>query len=341
MAQQAKGLAEFVAEEDLRGIIRKLQQQLARAKVRNEELAEATVTACKEAVVALGPMPPVDKPARDVRKKGAEVALWDMGDWQGGKRTVGYNSDVMVQRVEYFWNRAERITDIQRADHPVKKVAIIFGGDMMEGLFQFPTQAFEIDSTLFTQFTNVSTLLVRTVRQALSMYDEVEVFAEWGNHGRIGSKRETIPRSDNMDRMCYEMARQLLASEKRLRWVDCPDDIQRCSIGNYRFLVIHGDEVGRNGYVSQATMINHVNRWKSGALNPWFNFQDVYCHHYHRHAEEPMANGEGRIFWTGSTESENRYANETLAADSIPSQRIHFIDTEKGRVTSQHKIFLD
>ena len=163
--------------------------------------------------------------------------------------------------------------------------------------------------------------------------------AEWGNHGRIGSKRDNVPRSDNFDRMCYELARQLLIGEKRLNWQDCPDDIQRIQIGNYKALLIHGDEVGRNGFASPGAIVQHANRWRSGAY-PW-DFRDVYIGHYHTHAEWPMANGEGSVYQTGSTESDNRYAGVMLAASATPSQRLHFIDPVKGRVTAAYKVWLD
>jgi hypothetical protein len=63
-------------------------------------------------------------------------------------------------------------------------------------------------------------------------------------------------------------------------------------------------------------------------------------HHYHTHYEHALANGEGTMFGTGSTESENRYANVMLAASAIPSQRLNFVDPDKGRVTA-YKVLLD
>ena len=253
--------------------------------------------------------------------------------------TTSYNSEVMAERVIRFCHKAESITKIQRADHPVRRCYILFGGDMGEGLFNFPTQAFEIDATIFGQYVSVSKLIVQTVQFALRVYDHVTVVAEWGNHGRIGSKRDAVPRSDNFDRMIYELSRQLLAGESRLTWEDCPEDIQRVEIGAYRALLIHGDEVGRGGFASRNTMIGHGNRWKAGAY-PW-SFRDIYIGHYHVHAQEPLADGLGSLYWTGSTESDNRYARDMLAASASPSQRLHFIDKERGRVSAIYQIWLE
>jgi hypothetical protein len=337
-----KKLPEGIESDDvkeLRNALFRIQKQLIKAKTKTEDLVEATHQAAYDAMLAMGPITPIEQKTIKVGKGKPEVALWHMTDWQGAKKTTTYNSQVMRTRVLEFAQKAVRITEIHRANHPVKDCYILFGGDMVEGLFNFPNQVFEIDSTLFEQYVNVSRLCVDVVRYALANYEKVTVVPEWGNHGRIGSKRDNVPRSDNFDRMCYELARQLLAGEKRLTWQECPDDIQRVQIGEYRALVIHGDEVGRNGFASPATIVQHINRWRSGSY-PW-EFRDVYIGHYHTHAEWALANGLGSVYQTGSTESDNRYAGVMLAATATPSQRLHFIDPIKGRVTAGYKIWLD
>jgi hypothetical protein len=324
---------------ELRKALIRIQKQLLKTKQKTDELVEATYQASFDAMLTLGAVPITPAPTLPKGNKTNEVALWHLTDWQGAKQTTTYNSEVMKQRVMSFAQKAVRITEIQRADHPVNDCVIMFGGDMVEGLFNFPSQVFEIDSTLFEQYVNVSRLCVDVVRFALTNYNNVKVIPEWGNHGRIGSKRDNVPRSDNFDRMCYELARQLLQGEKRLTWEDCPEDIQRVEIGNYRALLIHGDEVGRNGFASPGAIVQHANRWRSGAY-PW-DFRDVYIGHYHTHAEWAMANGQGSVYQTGSTESDNRYAGVMLAASATPSQRLHFIDPVKGRVTASYKVWLD
>lgn len=318
-----------------------LQRQLRQAKAKVDDLAEATYRGARDATVALGPIKPVSAPAKDSRRKEKEAALWHLTDWQGSKVTESYDSDVMRSRVMLFCNKAARITEIQRADHPVTHCTIMFGGDMVEGLFNYPTQPFEIDSTIFGQFVTVSRLIVDVVRFALSIYDTVSVVPEWGNHGRLGSKRSVVPRSDNLDRMVYEMSRQLLVGEHRLTWDvgHGNEDIQRVEIGNYRALLIHGDEIGRNGFASPMTLVRAANQWRSGSY-PW-EFRDVYIGHYHTHNSWAMANGEGTVYQTGSTESDNRYARESMAASAIPSQRLHFVNPERGRVTAEYKVYLD
>jgi len=316
-----------------------LQGKLIKSKAKVDDLVAATIEAAYSASLSLGNGSLIEIPKKDTRKARGQVALWHLTDWQGGKKTPSYNSQVMTERLSLFVAKAEKITNAQRADHPVKECVIAFGGDMIEGLFNFPSQPFEIDQSLFGQYVTVSRTIVDVVTQALRIYEKVTVVPEWGNHGRIGSHRDAVPRADNIDRMCYELAKQLLQGEKRLTWQDCPEDIQRIEIGNYKALLIHGDEVGRGGFASPATIVQHVNKWRSGSY-PW-DFRDCYIGHYHTHSSWSMANGEGQIYQTGSTESENRYAGVSLASMAIPSQRLHFIDPDKGRVTTEHKVWLD
>lgn len=334
-------LSDFEGDSELEAITKtaqRLSKQLHEAKRKNAGLVEVVYKAVYDATLLVGmeKSKPVQK---DKRVSKSEVALWHMTDWQGAKVTTSYNSQVMKERVSRFVDKATSITNVQRSDHPVKNAVLMFGGDMVEGLFNFPTQPFEIDSTIFEQYVTVAMLIVEVVTAALNLYEKVTVVAEWGNHGRIGSKRDAVPKSDNFDRMTYELARRLLMGERRLTWADCPEDIQRVEIGNYRALLMHGDEVGRAGFASPSAWQAAGNRWKAGAYG--WDFQDIYLGHYHKVAEENLSDGVSAIYWTGSTESDNRYARDSMAASGVPSQRLHFIDPVKGRVTAKYTVWLD
>lgn len=323
---------------ELRDALRRANEKLSKAKAKADEVAEAAYRGAEAAMLALGR--PKVKPYVSTPAKGKpEAALWHLTDWQGSKKTESYNSEVMRERAHRFADRAIKITQIQRADHPVRVCHIALGGDMIEGLFNFPTQPYEIDMTLFDQFVNVADLLDQIARRAAKAYDLVEVHPEWGNHGRLGSKRSAVPRSDNADRMTYQLAASMGRDVPNLKWHDCPEDIQRIQIGNYRALLMHGDEVGRNGFASPMTLVRSANQWASGAY-PW-DFRDVYIGHYHTHNDWAMANGRGHVYQTGSLESDNRYARESMASTAIPSQRLHFIDPVKGIVTAQYQIYVD
>jgi hypothetical protein len=336
------GLTYLRQLEDARRDLVRTQRALARERDRTDMLKDAVMQAAREAMVSAGTGAKTKPPRLSGARGGKpEVSLWHLTDWQGGKRTSTYNSAVMRERVERFVEKAIKIIDIQRSAHPVDEITIMLGGDMCEGIFNFPRQVFEIDSTIFGQFVTVSGLLVDVVKVALANAQWVNVIAEWGNHGRIGTKHNAVPGGDNFDRMIYEMSRQLLTEEEpRLFWAEnSGEDIQRVEIGEYRALLMHGDEVGGQGAIVKA-----ANQWRSGAYQvdsvPW-PFQDVFVGHYHTHAEWPMASGIGAVYQTGSTESDNTYARDGLASMATPSQRLHFVEPGRGRTTAIYKVYVD
>lgn len=323
---------------ELRRQVFDLQARLRKTRSEKEALVEAVREGARDALLALGPVPAVKPPATDKRTRGAEVALWHLTDWQGSKVTPSYNSDVMRERVLRYCEKAARLTEIQRADHPVKEAVVLLGGDMLEGLFNFPSQPFEVDSSLFGQFAAVARLEAEVVRAALGVYERVTVVQEWGNHGRVGHKRAALPRSDNMDRMIGLLASEIVKPDERLvSWTIGDEDIQRVEIGEYRALLIHGDEIGRGGQVSVNTLIGHAKGWRSGAY-PW-PFLDIYAGHFHSHRDIELPWG-GSYYQTGSPETDNRYARDSMAASSDPTQRLHFIDPKAGRVTAQYRVNL-
>jgi hypothetical protein len=331
---------------ELRNALFNTQKQLAKVKKNRDDFTAAVVQAAHDAMLSAGAIPPVPAPAKDTRTKKAEVALLHSTDWQLGKQTLTYDTKECERLVKQSVDKTIMLANIHRADHPVKEVVVMLGGDIVENTTIFPSQVYEVDSDIMAQFTEASRIIIEIVRILLANFEKVTVICEPGNHGRIGKIGE-LPKDINWDKLTYMFAGQALKDEKRLTWQMSKEDIQRVSIGNYKALLIHGDEI-RWGTAS--TIVRFADRWKSGAykffdevdkITKGFDFRDLYIGHYHQHQSWNMANGEGSVFMSGAVESGNRYARDLLASNGVPSQRLHFIDPEKGRVTSEHRLWLD
>ncbi len=321
--------------EELRKALLKTQRELAKAKGKNDELVEAIYQAAKEAAIASGAGIPA--PLKDKRKAKPEVALLHTTDWQLGKVTADYNMEVCGKRLDTLVQKVVELTRIQRADHPVEEIVVMLGGDMVEGITVFPGQAWEVEAHLFTQLFECARLIERMVLTLLQDFRKVTVWCEYGNHGRIG-RRGDVPYTDNIDRIAYKIASERFVGDKRVEFHQSENWHQIVKIGNYSALLFHGDEVKSFGGNTPAFgILRKVNAWATGVVEP---FQDAYHGHYHTPMTLTLANG-GRVFGTGSPESENVYAAEFVAAKGKPSQRLHFVDPEKGRVTSEHTIWLD
>ena len=328
--------AEDVEKAELRTAVFQLQQRLISAEAKREAIIQAVEQAARQAAVIVG-RPEIRKPAKDKRASGGEVALIHATDWQGGKRTEDYSTDVLADRISVFADKIHRITEMQRADHPVRKAVLMLGGDMVEGLGIFPGQAHEVDSTLYEQFFTVAKIVEQLVVDLLGQFDDVDVWCEWGNHGRIGRKGD-LPAHDNIDLFLYRMVAERFQGNDRVTWHYSTNWYQLVEVGNYRALLFHGDEIKSFGGNTPAFgILRKVTSWASGVIEP---FDDAYGGHFHTPMTMTLPNG-AQIYMTGSPESHNAYAAEFVAARGKPSQRLHFVDPDAGRVTASYIVWLD
>jgi len=324
--------------EELRQALQRQQRATARAKAKTDLLVDAVYQAAKDAAIMLGKPDIPSKPKADRRtKKKEEVALVHATDWQLGKRTDGYDIETCEKRIMQFADKVMALTEIQRADHPVRDCHIMFGGDMVEGISIFPGQAYEVEAHLFEQMFATSRLMEGLVTKLLEGFDNVHVTCEYGNHGRLGRKGD-MPAGDNIDRMAYRISSERFEGVDRVKWTQSGDWHQIVEIGNYRALLVHGDEIKSFGGNTPAFgILRKCNAWSTGVVAP---FQDVYMGHFHTPMTLTMANG-GQIYVSGSPESENVYAAEFVAAKGKPSQRLHFIEPTDAMVTASYIVWLD
>jgi hypothetical protein len=328
-------LGELQTIDQLRQALKRSNELNIKLKHKTGELVAAVYQAAKDAGLATPPVK-VKPPAKDTRKGKAEVALIHCTDWQLGKKTVSYGKETCAQRIERFIDKSIAITDIQRKHHPVREAVLFLGGDMVEGLGIFPGQAWEVDALLYEQLFNTSHIISQTITTLAANFESVRVVCEYGNHGRIGRKGE-MPAGDNIDRIAYEIARNKVGHLVK-DWQSSDAWYQITKIGNYKALLVHGDEIKSFGGNTPAFgILRKVNAWAGGVIE---DFQDCYMGHWHTPMSLTMSNG-GRIFVTGSPESHNEYAREFVAATGIPSQRLHFIDPDKGRVAAEYVVWLD
>jgi hypothetical protein len=275
--------------------------------------------------------------------EGEEVCVPLLSDLQTGKVTPDYNTEVCRERVMRYAEKIVSITNVQRADHPVRHCVVPMLGDMVEGVDIFPGQQWLIDSTLYAQvFNSTPTIVVDFLRYLLANFDSVTVEAVQGKHGRIGRKGMFGP-EDNSDRMVYRVIQLMLRDEPRLTFNMADPVGERAwykimEIGAYKALLIHGDQIRGSMGFPWYGLSKKVHSWGSGGLGVDSDFQDVLMGHYHSLARVPLNH---RSAWAnGSTESTNTFAAETLAAQSRPTQWLLFVDPAAGRVTASYGVEL-
>lgn len=319
----------------------KVLRELYQVKHKRADYIAAVEDAAIQAIERIN-IKPVPRPPRDLRRKSsAEVAVALLSDTQIGKVTPDYNSEVARERVLRYARKIVQLTEIQRAHHPIRKCVVAMLGDMVEGVDIFPGQQWLIDSTLYQQiFETTPSILVDFLRYLLAHFDEVEVWAVQGNHGRLGRKGQYGP-EDNADRMVYKLVSMLMRDEPRLTFKMSDPRRERAwymvgHIGNYSAMLIHGDQIkGANGYPWYG-LGKKVGGWASGGIPE--PFHDILLGHYHQLGMFPL--NHRNAYANGSTESTNTFAQEMLASAGPPKQWLFFVHPEHGYVTSEHAVRL-
>lgn len=325
--------------DELQRLLKKAQAEAAKNKRRTDDMVQAVYQAAYEAAKASGRGLAVKKPRPDKRRKNPEVALIHATDWQIGKKTSSYSIQTADKRLEQFTEKVIQLTEIQRADHPVDECVLMLGGDMVEGGGNvFASQVWEIEAHLFEQLFETARMIERMVRTLQSNFAKpLRIVCEWGNHGRLGRYGDGTYAGDNADRMAYRIAEDR-CKDLDITWQHSDAWYQHFAIGDYKILLVHGDEIKSfGGNVPAFGIMRKVNSWASGVIE---SFTDAYLGHFHQNISMTLANG-GRVFVTGSIESDNQYAKEFVAATGKPSQRLMFVSPQRGQVTAEYVVWLD
>jgi hypothetical protein len=317
----------------------KALKELEKLKSSKADLATAVFEAAKDGIAALD-FPPIAPPKKDERVKDEEIAVAVLADWQLAKVTPSYSSEICEKRIEEYAEKVIRLTNIQRADHPVRKLHIWALGDIVEGELIFPGQSHLVDSSLYRQVTiDGPRILGNFLRRMLQEFESVHFCGVIGNHGALGGRaRRDYDPETNADRMLYRIIQQIFSHEDRLTF-DIPDGPAERNwytidkIGDYKTLLFHGDQIRSFG--SQYGFMKKVLGWKSGAIED--DFDDAYMGHYHQPTLMTLNTVTLRV--SGSPESYNTYAIESLAAVGFPSQPLHFVHPENG-ITGSYTVWL-
>jgi hypothetical protein len=327
-------------KEDLKRINRELLKKLDKADAKREDLVQAVYRAALDAA-SVQTIPPVPAPTPDKRKAKGEVAICLLADWQAGKVTPEYDSDITAKRVRRYADKAVKLIERQRQASPVDEARIYLLGDLLEGEEIFPGQAHRIDASLYTQLFSTATLLADAVRRIAATVPKVRVVGAIGNHGSMGGPvRRSYHPETNFDAMLYNVARMLVRDEPRIEWPETFVAGERAwyatdEVLGKRWFLFHGDQV------------------KSASFGiPWYGFNKrllgwstsvapfEYSASGHWHVPVRMQVN-GITHWgAGSTESANTFAQEFLASGGQrPSQWLLFAG-EDG-VTAEYCVYVD
>ena len=330
---------------DLKAALARALRQLDESKDRTADLVAAAYQGARDAAAA-SIIPAVPAPIRRQHPQTSntpETAICVLADWQLGKKTPSYSTAVCEERIQEYAQKVLRLTEIQRSHHPVNEARVYLLGDLVEGELIFPGQSHRIDGSLFRQvITDGPRILAGLLRTLATSFEKVHVVGVIGNHGRLGGRESGDYHPEtNADAMMYEVTRGRLELETRITWAPNVTPGERNwyavdKVGDKAFMLFHGDQVkgGAMGYPWYG-FGKKLNGWRNGGIPEPFD----YALSGHFHTPVRGLYGKIRHWGSGSTESDNTYAQEFFAASGTPSQWLLFAHPKHG-VTAEFEVHL-
>lgn len=344
MSEDLEEFRESEGVEELRRTVDRLGRDLAKEKHRSREVVEAVYRAARDATSGLQ-IKPVKKPATSRRKGAEETAVIVLSDLQLGMVTDTYNSEVAEERVERYCDKVIDITDMQRTNHPVRRAKLYLLGDLVEGEEIYPSQAHQLDSSLFRQTCEDGPrILTSLIRRLLSHFEHLDVVSVPGNHGDMGgASRKRYNPETNADRILSRIVQHIIESSGQQRVTfNVPSGFGKSGfyavdyVGETGFMLWHGHQVRRYSNASHRGFYDRVMGWRAGAIKEPFHVS--LCGHHHTPTMLYM--NDIVQFINGSFEDENEYARESLAATSRAAQWLLYARPDRG-LTSQYLVYLD
>lgn len=324
----------------LEGQLRSALRQRDKAKDKTHEYVLALTSAVQELYADVQVSPPSPRRIdRGVKRGLGQTAIVALSDWQLGKKTPSYNSEICEERIQYLADTTLKIAHNQNKIDKVTDINIFLLGDLLESEGIFPGQAHQIDSSLYKQLAvDGPRILGNFVGEMGNFFKNVHVTGIIGNHN-IRLKGEMNPET-NPDRMLYKIVEQMYKKDKMYSF-DIPDgDGERnfyavSRIYDWGFLLVHGDQI-RGGFAGFPFYgaAKKAWGWIDSIEEPW-----DYMFGGHYHTPTRLTLNKRTAYFNGSTESSNTYAQEQLAAIGFPTQYLGFVHPEHG-ITADHWVNL-
>lgn len=265
-------------------------------------------------------------------KKHYEIPVYHLSDIQYGKLTSSYNPEVASKRLLRSVDVVGNIIDAQRSHAKIERLHLYLGGDIVEGHDIFPGQGQQIQFGSYKQAKYVSETLAQMILGFLRFVRTVKVVCVPGNHGRIGKDDP----DSNWDTQVYDLVRLHLRSVPRVEFPEPGPWYQIDKVLGWGNLLVHGHQIQGSG---AGFPLNGVSRKAMGWIDSISESWD-YLFFGHFHTLSSCVLNHRVILSNGSPESDNTYAQETMAATGSPVQRLCFFDKKYGMV-ADYPIYME
>lgn len=323
---------EQARERKMRALASELSFWKKQAK-RYEVEASMVDRICEVIRTAVDPLPEVKKPVAVEKEKGKrdETVVLFLSDTHIGKLTPSYNFDVFGERLEKLQISMMSIVYALRSIRPLKKLVIVFGGDIVDGESLYPGQIEKIQEHVLSQiYRSGVPEFQRFLWFCLENFEEVEIHAVRGNHGKqTGRSKWTASKSTNWDFFFYHTLKIAIGEQPRLTWNIYDKDWKaKFKIYDWGFLACHGDMIRRYYNLPHYGMSRQATRWQATYRDELKLHYFLYGH-FHSSAAGWRFN-QAVMFNNGSFVTDDEFAEEQLGVGSTPEQLMFGVHPEHG-----------
>lgn len=347
------------------GEIQLLQKQLARVRKERDRERDKNKILVDAVNLAYRPgakltLPKYKAPAAKGRDE--TIAFAHLSDLQVGSKTPSYSTAIAGERVREYARKVVEITEERRHAEVIRKLVVLWGGDISDHESKRPDHYAGIDCPLFDQ---ACVWAPRFLAEAAIFwarhFEEIEIVSVIGNHGMVYGEA-AHPRT-NWDAVACEFARVLIhgsdhypndALRKVVKFGGEPprliDEVDQHGLPepdrmtgwyvvlpmwDWRVLGVHGHQIrgGFGGFPFYGTA-KAVWGWCDSIDEP---IDYVAFGHYHQLGGMPL-NGR-RWLSNGTTETGNEWVLQSLKSAGTASQRLSFFNRKHG-LKADYEVFL-
>jgi len=224
----------------LKKVLKRYEGTLANRRWLKDEVAGQI--AIQEPILVAPPV--YDGPDRQTQTAVLEVSDIHYGLQVGagilGPLFTGYDMQTAEARTIRTFQTFARLAHQQ--SFPVKTAVIYCLGDLIENSHMRPSQAQYTAAHVVKQTTGISNILVPCIQMLCSNFEEVEIHAIPGNHGRTTQKKGENAPDETFEHLAHYLTKTALSTQPNLTYKVYDSWYFLHSIYNYKFLGLHGDD---------------------------------------------------------------------------------------------------
>lgn len=317
-----------------------LVSQLTREKVKTEAIVEALVGN----LGYIDPTPYPEIPILPANEMTPEYAIAECGDWhfgsQWGVQDVGawgpVNADILAERVELYATQLVYLVKLQRKARPIPWLVCNLLGDFIENEIMRHNQGVSVEMNSAKQMARALAAMEKFLITMLDNFEEVFCPCVWGNHGRMGVKRNDTDPQNNWDLLLYAFLAERFKNEPRIKFFISTTPWIAYTLPhapNWTHVAMHGD-----GLPSRMGIPWYSIERDTGRVAELLNQPIHFIHLGHFHSLAKIDKPYGKKLVNGCLSGTSPYAIK-LHLGGVPKQLLFGLHPKRG-ISWSYEVYL-